>query len=1311
MSLDWGKFNSLSGAQNKNFELLCRGVVRHTFGQYGQLVAYANMPGVEFYLDLNNDCSLGKKDRVFGWQCKWFDLRPGQSIGQTRRKNIEEGIEKTKKYHPKVTDWVLWTKNTLSKEDQIWFNNLDLGLKLHLYDLDDIEKYKSGQSEVFMKSFFGELVISEQQMAELTEISIAPIKSRWHPELHQETELDRRVKKILGCQTAWKTLGRLSDELEEFSSILLENLIDYEESSDYLNDAVTLVIKALLFCDHLRECVVRLNNSVTDWVDFIDDSQDLNTGELSVSRRFRQKNDFNGLMFTNLLASYQEGKKSLVDLKKSLKQRSLVISSEAGNGKTEFCAQLCSGEVNGVQGIIIHGKRLSINGQYNELAKSFPINGKCTENLESLICALNSYGERNKKRILIAFDGLNESEDSRMWAGIIPEIQSILKKYQRVFCLFTIRPDYAPESLPRNNEIEVINGEGFSRKEDAAEAVRKYFAFYKIKSVGGSLPTEMLRHPLSLKLFCEVVNPSRNSEVSVNSGPQSLYDLLERFIHSSSDRIAELSHNNYRIGGGDALKAFSVIGGKLWLSGQRGLEQEEFKKITGDLERPWNFSFLNLAVSEGALIRNRHALEEVVMPVYDRLAGYLIAKSILSSCSAESFKNWIDDQDNFKKLFGSYDEKHPYHEDIVSALIVLLPKTFYGKNLWMFLDGGCKDKALIESSELEKVYLEQSTIVELEKLIVSGKATASLWNRLYFLHSLENHPLNYEFTERVLSSMDIATRDRCWSEWVRQQKEGIIPILKNFSKIDEELKECIGSASYFKWCLTLTDREIRDVASKSLFIFGHKSPVIIFDETLKSLNLDDDYIAMRLVPVSFGIITNIDVEKYKTNIVKFYKELSASLTGSDAENPTNNIVIREYFLKIREYLLFCNIIEAEDSNIKFSHKEEPKSIAEGEALAQELSRALHMDFENYTLGTLFKDRRNYDNKHQGHKECVNYIRGLLKSFNWNSKEMIELDKRIYNYQSRGRRSPVERYGKKYSWIGYYRYAGILDDSNSLDCYSNYFKNGDCDPSFIRKPEKDKTLLPLVDFNSYSEDESWFKEADVVFPKAMYKRKEVLSVKGDWVLINGSYSDNDELKNRKVYGFTQSILVNKRDVSKIKNVFKKNEPYSVLQHEPPSTYEVLANEIPWSKAAISNYAEITDGEKSRISGACVEYLTCGYSDENLTEWLGTASSYFFPSFSFIKKQKLKRVPGTLAFKGLDEKNVSINLRREEEASRRHLLYMDLSEIQKYAKGKVLMTFCWGEKELDTSYYYQKNSWFKELQLKGRNYWKKIFIQIL
>jgi hypothetical protein len=51
-ALNWEAFGKLPGNPEKNFELLCRGVVRQNYGSNGVFKALANQPGVEFHLKL-----------------------------------------------------------------------------------------------------------------------------------------------------------------------------------------------------------------------------------------------------------------------------------------------------------------------------------------------------------------------------------------------------------------------------------------------------------------------------------------------------------------------------------------------------------------------------------------------------------------------------------------------------------------------------------------------------------------------------------------------------------------------------------------------------------------------------------------------------------------------------------------------------------------------------------------------------------------------------------------------------------------------------------------------------------------------------------------------------------------------------------------------------------------------------------------------------------------------------------------------------------------------------------------------------------
>src|SRR5438552_11919653 len=120
--LDWERFRALRGDPPHNFELLCRGAIRRTYGSKGEFRSTAQQPGVEFHLRLTASAGeLGDPPRWWGWQCRWYDLPGGNQIGSTRRGKIIEAIRKTEKWLPDITDWVLFTRRALTPTDQDWF--------------------------------------------------------------------------------------------------------------------------------------------------------------------------------------------------------------------------------------------------------------------------------------------------------------------------------------------------------------------------------------------------------------------------------------------------------------------------------------------------------------------------------------------------------------------------------------------------------------------------------------------------------------------------------------------------------------------------------------------------------------------------------------------------------------------------------------------------------------------------------------------------------------------------------------------------------------------------------------------------------------------------------------------------------------------------------------------------------------------------------------------------------------------------------------------------------------------------------------
>ena len=81
--LDWPAFTRRPGTADRNFEHLTYDVVRRNFGPAGALVYPSNAVGVEFTLELTQDCALGRAGEAIAWQCKWY--HPGPSASRAPR--------------------------------------------------------------------------------------------------------------------------------------------------------------------------------------------------------------------------------------------------------------------------------------------------------------------------------------------------------------------------------------------------------------------------------------------------------------------------------------------------------------------------------------------------------------------------------------------------------------------------------------------------------------------------------------------------------------------------------------------------------------------------------------------------------------------------------------------------------------------------------------------------------------------------------------------------------------------------------------------------------------------------------------------------------------------------------------------------------------------------------------------------------------------------------------------------------------------------------------------------------------------------
>lgn len=717
-ALNWTVFTDLPGSSEVNFELLCRGIVRRHYDQYGTFRARVNQPGVEFHLRLERKCDLGGPGRWWGWQCKWYDLSSGKAIGNGRKTKIQDAIRKTEQYLPGVTDWVLWTRHPLTKGDQEWFDGLATKMKLHLWTGEDIDNLLCGDAAILRSTYFGELVLRPELLARQHALAVAPIKGRWLKDVHEVLETEGSIQRMLGDINCWADLTAHATQLHRDA----EAISVADEVTGALSHVVEQVKES---CLQAAGALDELHTSIEQGdLDALrlqlgrplpKDTRKLRAG----LRRLRAGRHQVALAVTNGLDSLRMAGELAVAVGSAYRERLVAVVAEAGCGKTQLAAQLAAEASGRPAGVLLHGRDLAVGNTLDDLARRVVVAGTPVPSMEALIAALDAAGQRARCRLPIVIDALNESEDPRAWKTLLATLEQTLDWYPHVLLVCTTRPAFVDESLPDSTTVLDLPGfEGHERR-----VFHAYFNHYQIDAADVWLPWELLRHPLTLRLFCEVTNPERKKKVGVEAMPSSLTALFEKYLQQCAQRIFELSPSHHRFYPYDVTKALDKIGAMFWEKRSRVLEMDALRAALNDEARPWDQSLVRALEQEGVLIKvGTSRGGPLLAPAYDALAGHIIAEAIVAQLGQASLSAWLQRPEATRAFGDDYKERHPFATDVFSSLAGLVPRRLRGKQLWMMVGGDLRAEALYLSAHVEGAYLDGDTVDELASLVRSPPA-------------------------------------------------------------------------------------------------------------------------------------------------------------------------------------------------------------------------------------------------------------------------------------------------------------------------------------------------------------------------------------------------------------------------------------------------------------------------------------------------------------------------------------------------------------------------------------------------------------
>ncbi len=1211
--LNWSTFDSLPGSPQDNFELLCRSLIRLRYGRHGQLAGLAKQPGVEFHLRIHSDCDLGPPGRWFGWQCRWYDLPPGRPLGNARRNKIEDALKKTKKALPELTDWILCTRHALTKTDQKWFlgleRNLPSEMRLALWNSADLEGLLTGDAEILRKTYFGDLVILPNTLSDLHQLSVAPIRKRWFPQVHQPVEAERTLRRMLGEPGSWEELVNIASRIRNCIGIIRK---DRAPGHAPIAAQTTHFVEAAVATADSAEQIHRLlatGNFALLSTRLDAEPRHIGRDAAIVPLKLRSARMVSALYATNALADMRLYIRLLGDLDTSLITTLVAIIADAGGGKTHLAAQLTAPRDDRPAGILLHGKELYSGRTFDDLARSITIQGSQVPSMEALLAAFDAAGERAHRRLPLVFDGLNESENPMDWKAPLASLRELLRRFPHVLVICTVRTgarrpterlwalppedtparaDFAKQALP--DDVPQIEIPDFA--DDTTQAIQKYFNYFRINPTDAPLPIRLLSHPLTLRLFCQVTNPERKRQVGIEGMPRSLTALFERYLTLTTQRIAELAPRTHRYYEHDVRTVLDHIGMDLWDKKTRELPENDLRTAIGDAPRPWNESMVHMLEQEGVilLMPGQTAGQRTVVPVYDLLGGYLIANAILTKHGHSSFEKWLKAPATMIALTGDVAECHPLSADIFRALNGLVPRRLHRQQLWQMLDGTLRTAALRLCPLLEATYIDAATVAAIsEDIRLSG--SSRMFNQLRGTRSAPGHPLNADFLDSVLRSLPVADRDVFWTEWLRSDYREPwsrpLDIEGDVAQLEDRWKNNLKSrsesdrlrAKWLMWVLTTTVQNLRDRATRALYWFGRGDTVSLFRLAEEAADINDPYVFERTLAASYGVAMAIhaDPSLFPTQqaaLSAHAQDLFKLIFSPGAPARSTHVLIREYARRLIELAAFYdgNILPphelarirppyCEDSRIAW-----PEADASEDETRDTLS-PFRMDFENYTLGELVPGRRNYDFDHPGYRKIRAQILWRINQFGWTPERFGNIDRTIESLREgrfQDKYSHIVRYGKKYSIIAYFELRGWLEDKGLLQRDEDHERTTqvDIDPSFpAPTPELNLISVDLLGSPSATLKE-WIYKGFTPDLSTYFHQPDILGEPGPWIMLDGVLTQENESLGRRIFAFIRSFLIAKSEANALAECLRNQPLGGRWLPEVPRTLYTFAGEMPW-----------------------------------------------------------------------------------------------------------------------------------------------------
>lgn len=1271
MEIDWRKIKKTSEGDRNEFEHFCDHIFARHFSEIGIYERFYNTPGSESYIEVPQSIQykgveLASGD-VIGLQAKFWLGTNDDTFTPINSKRIEElkkCFETTVRDKPNVKIWIICTPGAL--QETTWTK-----IKHQLSSIKSDCTFISWHKEVFQQLYlsnsklyngifhyyFSGNFIETSIIDTITKDTFETLKQKYDVDLHVPSEVEHSLLSVVDSKIANNLLKTRIRSIVE----AVRNDMKYHNFTSSMHWCADLPKELLERCDHdiRHRCdfveqlatyidtdnvVLHVENMVPMLQQYIEQYQQLKAeiaklvkqllNKLPKHEKERISWSIHSIIerITELeepISGSPEKALSLIQIVGLITQKVHSIFAEPGYGKTHLACSIANSLMSRKQPLpvlLLLGTRFRTDKDLDEVFTNL-LRLPIMSTLDDAMDVLDFIGECNHCKLSIIIDGMNESapHDDR-WLEDLPKLQRRINERKHLLLITTCRSqiDYLQTiyGCSKISEIPCSYELGGLVLANMEIAISKYFKKYDIEP--NSNPNiEEFTNPLLLKMFCEVNKGKKQFDLYGTS----LTNCMQTYSEHMLDKIARTAGRGFRIRKCCIEKGLGDLAQKIWDHNHRQIrliDMNEFFSVASDL---------NALIDEGCFTIERHGADMFVQFSYDMIAGYYVARHIVSTYSTkECLCEYIALHIN--RLYG--EKRHTYAQDIIKNLLYLIPQK-YGIQ-W------CQLMPTIEiiSSTIENIDNLLSADDNAHALhwlmnqcLMDNALKLKLCNRIYHRITVEHNLSKFSYFIPFFQELTPSELDQYWNSFFIEYS--VLNRMENLLH-DEYV------VSRYLW---------KDVISCNIMLCGivihtykERYHTLLFFHILQhyndiSMSLLKDALMIRdyaIFESMVSILTGVAIRKGELDCIDAVIAIMEEYMQGYSSNCVLLLDALDTLYSYAENK--CGIVY--DRFILSKNQLEEWSIIPCRDL--DLFCLYDYDFEKFNIRPLY-EKHCYTSVKQtpySREEISGMLLARCQRNGYDEQLCVQLNNKLRDVKYR--RAPELNFGYKYGRFALMELYGWLLLNGMIDpLFSNTFRVElfDIDPTMPLFPTKWNFVNSSFMPDNVEKLSEWIEQDDTQAMEQLLVRK-LPNMDGEWVLLQGRLHQHIDDKYAIYFISGYAELVS--------NSLPDDAIQSIPTSDPITMSHVYAGELGWrvldncdvaqdeDNRCLLAYYDFTNWSGSRYSYRGIEYLrtewmlklglrfdvnTMTYYDENSH----VASAYFVNDsdlFLYLRKDILDKL---------------------------------------------------------------------------------------